>query len=215
MLVLSRDCDTVIRIGENIKVKVLSIRKQRVKLGVDAPSNVRVWREEVSPGPPQEDTSSLPVANQSTGQGDFPILVVEDDPDHAQLIHRILLDCHFSQVTIATTGRAAMEALAGISNNGEEAVFPSLVLLDLYLPDMSGLEVLRQIRARDQWQTIPVVMLSSEQQESRVADCLEAGANAFVTKSPHYGQFRESVARIATFWESDCRIPKPRLKSPV
>ncbi len=58
MLVLSRDCDTAIRIGPDISVKVLSIRKQRVKLGVEAPSTVRVWRDEISQKPSLPDGSS-------------------------------------------------------------------------------------------------------------------------------------------------------------
>jgi len=215
MLVLSRDRDTVVRIGPDIKVKVLSIRKQRVKLGIDAPSSVRVWREEASPKPlPPEATTSRNGNGRANGRL-FPVLVVEDDPDHALLISKILRECHLPNVTIARTGAAAIEALGTNYPPCRRAAQPHLVLLDLHLPDIPGLEVLRRIRSNERLQTTPVVVLSSLQEESLVADCLQAGANAFVSKSPHYGEFCESVSRIATFWKSDCRIPKLGIELPV
>ncbi len=209
MLVLSRDCDTVIRIGDDIRVKVLSIRRRRVKLGVDAPGNVRVWREELcSEGAPVQNLAKERQADKQVGGDDFPILVVEDDPDHARLICKVLNQSQFSRITIARTGTAAINTLAGQGEADEQCTDPHLVLLDLHLPDMSGLEVLRQIRSSDRLQTTPVVMLSAEQQDSRIADCLEAGANAFVNKSVRFDDFYRSVSRIANFWKSDCRIPR-------
>jgi len=216
MLVLSRDCDTVIRIGSDIKVKVLSIRKQRVKLGVDAPHDIRVWREEVLPEsaldtPPVEGTAT----EVSAEVAPFSILVVEDDADHAQLIQRALKGCESSQVMVANSGKAAIKALGDDRAFTVEGTPPNLVLLDLHLPDISGLEVLRQIRSIPRYRALPVVMLSSENRDTHIADCLEAGANAFVSKSVHFREFRESVSRIAAFWQSDCRLPKLRSRASV
>ncbi|HUT12463.1 MAG TPA: response regulator [Thermoguttaceae bacterium] len=207
MLVLSRNCDTVVRIGPDIKVKVLTIRRQRVKLGIEAPVDVRVWREEILP----ESAWSDAIAGDESGPDDppaFPILVVEDDPDHAQLIAKVLFQRRFPQVTIAPTGRAAIEMLDSGAASVEDVVLPHLVLLDLNLPDMSGLAVLQWIRAQRRLRTVPVVILSGRWQDDLVADCLGAGANAFVSKSAHYGEFRESVARVAGFWKGCCCLPR-------
>ncbi|MBN2476092.1 MAG: response regulator [Pirellulales bacterium] len=203
MLVLSRDCDTVVRIGPDIRVKVLSIRRQRVKLGIDAPKEIRVWREEVL----REETDLTSLGNSPPAAGAFPVLVVEDDPDHADLIHRILSDCRLPEVTIAPTGTAAIDVLGVNGSHRRASVPPRLILLDLNLPDMPGLEVLRRVRASYRLRMLPVVVLSGVKHEALVADCLRAGANAFVRKSPHFQEFRDSVSRIATFWSSDCRVP--------
>jgi carbon storage regulator CsrA len=216
MLVLSRDCDTVIRIGSDIRVKVLSIRKQRVKIGVDAPENVRVWREEIAPLP-EAEARQTDLPNEASvvraAEDDFSILVVEDDPDHAQLITRVLTDCRFPQVTLAKTGAAAIKVLGSDGARDGATAAPHLVLLDLQLPDMSGVDVLRRIRADERHHTTPVVMLSAAREDKLVADCLDAGANAFVNKSAHFKEFRDSVSRIAHFWKTDCRILRARQKA--
>ncbi|NQU25062.1 MAG: response regulator [Candidatus Nealsonbacteria bacterium] len=90
---------------------------------------------------------------------------------------------------------------------GSRGDHPRLVLMDMQLPAVSGLEVLRQIRARRQLRTVPVVVLTAVGQDKLVADCLEAGANAFVTKSTHYQKLRRSISRIATFWNNEYRVP--------
>ncbi len=215
MLVLSRDCDSVIRIGEDIKVKVLSIRKQRVKLGVDAPSDVRVWREEIAPHPIPRETSAKRGSNGCPPAKQFAVLLVEDDPDHALLITRVLADCQMTEVTRMATGMAAIEALEDDAVAGQPTLRPQLVLLDLHLPDIHGLEVLRQIRCMDHFRTLPVVILSCDRRDHLGADCLEAGANAFVGKSSGYREFRESVARIATFWRRDCCLPTAEAALPA
>ncbi len=215
MLVLARDCDSVIRIGPDIRVKVLSIRKQRVKIGVDAPENVRVWREEIGPLPEADEHHpdillDEPQPQEPPRDEDFSILVVEDDPDHARLITKVLTDCRFPQVTLAKTGEAAIKVLGADGAAASAGFLPHLVLLDLQLPDMSGVDVLRRIRSTDRLQTTPVVMLSAAREDHAVADCLEAGANAFVNKSAQYREFRDSVSRIAQFWKNDCRILRCR-----
>jgi len=207
MLVLSRDCDTVVRIGPDIKVKVLAIRRQRVKLGIDAPSDVRVWREEILPESARNNTVAAH-KRAADIEPSFPILVVEDDPDHARLIARVLGQRRFRRVTIAPTGRAAIEMLDGHGASTEDTVLPHLVLLDLNLPDISGLDVLRWIRTQPRLRAVPVVILSGQGRDDLVTDCLEAGANAFVSKSADYGEFRESVARIINFWQGCCCPPR-------
>jgi len=205
MLVLSRDCDTVVHIGPDIKVKVLSIRKQRVKLGVDAPEHIRVWREEIDPDI-SVDHRRPPASKADFGQ--LPILVIEDDPAHAELIARALEDNGFSRVNIVSTGGAAMELLGRGAPTDAVVFEPYLILLDFYLPDIPGLEVLRYIRSVPRFCATPVVVLSAEDRDATVMSCLEAGANAYVTKSARYSEFRQAVSRIVSFWGNACRVPR-------
>jgi len=203
MLVLSRERDTIIRIGPNVRVKVLAIQKQRVKLGVEAPSHIHVVREEIAvdPIPSGSEAGRLPRPDSQ-----FPILIVEDERSHALLIRKALEDCFLSEVRVVETGREALEVLEQAGS--QEDFVPRLIFLDFHLPDISGLEVLRKIRSSPRFKTTPVVLLSAEQRESVVVSCLEAGANAFVPKSIHFDDFRRSVARTATFWSGECRLPR-------
>lgn len=209
MLVLSRDCDTSIRIGPNISVKVLAIRKQRVKLGIDAPAHIRVWRDEIAP---QSTPGQGGNGAEYAGGDRLPILVIEDDPAHADLITRALGNYLYCPVTIVPTGQAALDAL---QRSDEPLLSPHLILLDLRLPDMPGLEVLRKIRAVRRFQTTPIVVLSAEKDDSMVTACLQAGANAFVRKAIKSDELGRSVSRIAEFFCSDCRVPAPVGGQPV
>jgi len=202
MLVLSRDCDSSIRIGPDIRVKVLSIRKQRVKIGVDAPSSVRIWRDEIAP---PDDEETLPSSNK-VDNGDFPVLVVEDDPDQAELIARALAFSDLPSVTVVGTCAEALGALLP-ENGSEPKLVPSLVLLDLNLPDISGIDVLRQLRQAVWLAAVPVVVLTSHHSDEMVKSSLAAGANAFVTKAVRFDQFVQSIGRIAAFWSHDNCVP--------
>ena len=114
MLVLSRDCDTVVRIGPEVKVTVLSIRKRRVKLGIDAPKGICVLREELLPKGGDRSSSPKEALPAPARGGAVSALLVEDDPAHALLISETLLECSFSQPTVdrstADTAVARKEA---------------------------------------------------------------------------------------------------------
>ena len=86
MLVLSRECDTTVWIGPNVKVKVLSIQKRRVKLGIEAPPGIQVWRDEIIEGSDFSRVICEEAAHLAPQEGQNPVLLVEDDPDHAHLI---------------------------------------------------------------------------------------------------------------------------------
>jgi len=145
------------------------------------------------------------------GNRPFEVLLVEDDPGHAKLICGALSECELPtsiDVTIAQTAESAMETLR--MEKCPAWVTPpfDLILLDLYLPRMTGLDLLRRIRTDPLLFLTPVVMLSCTDEGAAAANCLEAGANAFVTKSGDPQSFRTSVARIAGFWGSECRVPR-------
>ena len=199
MLVLSRKHDSAVHIGSDIKVKVLSIKRQTVKLGIEAPESVRVWRDELAPQLDQQG----PVCNQSTA-GMRIVLVVEDDPGHAKLIRKALCQHQGTMVTVAGTAQSALDALGAQVTSPDEIIQPDLILLDLGLPDRSGLDVLRTIRSIPELRSTPVVVLSCSDDEAVRGECMEGGASAFVPKSAGYDDFRAQVSRVGQFWASDC-----------
>jgi carbon storage regulator CsrA len=213
MLVLSRNSNGVVHIGPSVRVKVLSIQRRRVRLGIEAPRCVPVLRDEILSEPVQPGSSLEEMAAVPAGWDQFFILLVEDNPAHSRLISEALLECCCTQPRIVPTGEAALRLLGGDKEAGQDIFHPQLILLDLRLPDMSGLDVLRHIRRTTRLKTTPVVILSVEDRDSVVANCLEVGANAFVTKSKKYEEFRQSVSRIAAFWGHDCRVPEPSISS--
>jgi carbon storage regulator CsrA len=210
MLVLSRKDGNAIHVGTDVVVRVLQIGRSQVKIGIEAPESTRIWREELSD---KLDCDSLATV-QSTGQFSAgrrtEILLVEDDPDHAELISRVLRDSEPVEVAIVPSGEAAIDLL-GIGEG--RTIAPrgryDLILMDQCLPGTTGIEVLRRIRTAPEWFATPVVMLTCVDDTGLVADCFEAGANAFVVKSGDMRAFRTTVSRIAAFWGSDCRTPKP------
>ena len=201
MLVLSRKQDSAVHIGSDIKVKVLSIKRQAVKLGIEAPESVRVWRDELAPQLDQQQQA--PASNQSTA-GMRIVLVVEDDPGHAKLIRKALCQHQGTMVTVAGTAQSALDALGAQVTSPDEMIQPDLILLDLGLPDRSGLDVLRMIRSVPELRTTPVVVLSCSDDEAVMNECMESGANAFVPKSAGYDDFRAQVSRVGQFWAGDC-----------
>ena len=96
--------------------------------------------------------------------------------------------------------------LTGGSDDGG-VVHPDLILLDMKLPDSSGLEVLRSIRKNERLRRTPIVMLTCCQDDTVAEACMESGANAFVVKSARWDDFRSSVSRIGAFWTNDYFAP--------
>jgi len=128
------------------------------------------------------------------------VLLVEDDPDHVFLVRRALADVPGTEVTVevAGDGEQAAERLPRSRFGPHDR--PQLVLLDLRMPRMDGLEVLRRIRADEATATLPVVVLtSSERPEDREA-AVAAGASWFVCKPIDSRRFRAEVQQLADRW---------------
>lgn len=211
MLILSRKRDSAIHIGPDIQVRILEIHKKHVRVGVEAPAAVPIWRDEVLPTRRPDSLLQNREDEWSSDNKPFDVLLIEDDPGHAKLICGALSECVLSRcidVTIARTAELAIETLQMDECQDRTASPFDLILLDLYLPQMTGLDLLRMIRTDPALYLTPVVMLSCADADFVAADCLEAGANAFVTKSGDPGSFRTSVARIAGFWGNECCVPR-------
>ena len=138
------------------------------------------------------------------------VLVIEDDPLHARLIRKSLCGSQGTMVTVVETAKLALDALGALTggSDDDDVVRPDLILLDMGLPDSSGLDVLRSIRKDERLRRTPVVMLTCCQDDTVVEECMESGANAFVVKSARWDDFRSSVSRIGDFWTNDYFAPQ-------
>ncbi len=131
------------------------------------------------------------------------ILLVEDSPDDVFLLQRAFKQAGYTQpIQIASDGQEAVDYLSGKKPFADRAKypFPALVLLDLKLPQMPGLEVLAWIRSTAAVATTPVVVLTSSRQESDIETAQRRGANAFVVKPASSDQRLEFVKHLIGFW---------------
>lgn len=131
-----------------------------------------------------------------------PILLVEDDARDLELTLVALERSQLANEVIVV--RDGAEALDYLRREGAHAGRgegnPAVVLLDLKLPKVNGLEVLRSVRATESLKSIPVVMLTSSQAESDVVESYELGVNAYVVKPVEFKQFVSAIADLGIFW---------------
>ncbi len=128
------------------------------------------------------------------------ILLVEDDPDHELLTIRALRKSHIANdVRVARDGE---EALAMLFGNGEDALTssPQVVLLDLKLPKVDGLEVLRRIRESERTRMLPVVVLTSSDEESDIVRSYKLGVNSYIRKPVNFSDFAEATMQLGMYW---------------
>ncbi len=131
------------------------------------------------------------------------ILVVEDNPNDLNLILRAFKESRLTDsIKVVRDGAAALDFLFGKDTltHPRLANLPRLVLLDLKLPKVGGLEVLERIKADPRTRSISVVVLTSSSQERDVAECYQLGANSYILKPTEFRQFMEVVRRIAMYW---------------
>lgn len=128
-----------------------------------------------------------------------PILLVEDNPDDEMLTRRAFKKSNIAnELIVARDGAEALDILQNVGRVGER--LPGLVLLDLKLPKVDGLEVLRRIRANERTQIIPVVVLTSSQLEEDILASYRSGANAYVRKPVNFSEFADAVTTLGMFW---------------
>lgn len=128
-----------------------------------------------------------------------PILLVEDNPDDELLTLRALKKNNVqNDVIIARDGPEALDVLFGPNRQG--GTVPAMVLLDLKLPKLNGIEVLRQIRSTPATKMIPVVILTSSREEQDLVAGYELGANSYIRKPVNFAQFSEAVRQLGLYW---------------
>ncbi len=131
------------------------------------------------------------------------ILLVEDNPDDQLLTIRALKKNNLkNQIVLAEDGREALDYLFGEGEYEGRDVrdVPTLILLDLKLPRIDGLGVLKQIRENENTKLIPVVMLTSSTEESDFIDSYNNGANSFISKPVDFRDFIEAVSQLGLYW---------------
>jgi two-component system response regulator len=131
------------------------------------------------------------------------ILLVEDNPDDRDLTLRALRRNHVANEIVSVAD--GVEALDYLFGRGEYShrdltVRPRLILLDLKLPKLSGLEVLSSIRADARTRTLPVVILTSSSEEQDILASYERGANSYVRKPVVFGDFAAAVSQLGLYW---------------
>lgn len=123
------------------------------------------------------------------------ILLVEDNPDDEKLIIRALRRNNIAnEIQVAHNGEEALNVLLS------DAPLPTVVLLDIKLPKIDGLEVLRRLRANDQTRLLPVVVLTSSSEERDIIDSYHLGANSYVRKPVEFDKFTEAVKQLGLYW---------------
>jgi two-component system response regulator len=131
------------------------------------------------------------------------ILLVEDNPDDAALALRALRTNRVAnEVVHARDGEDARDYLFGLGDHTGRDVcdVPELVLLDLKLPKLDGVEVLRRIRADERTRFVPVVVLTSSAEEEDVVRSYGGGANSFIRKPVDFDEFMEKIRQTSVYW---------------
>ncbi len=129
------------------------------------------------------------------------ILLVEDNPDDELLTLRAFSKSHIlNEVTVARDGQEALDLLLPGPHGGPAPVLPQVVFLDLNLPKVGGLAVLRRIRAHESTRFLPVVVLTSSKEEEDVIQSYSLGANSYIRKPVNFVQFTEAVQSLGLVW---------------
>jgi two-component system, response regulator len=131
------------------------------------------------------------------------ILLVEDNPDDEALTLRAFAKSNIAnQVIVVRDGVEALDFLFGTGSYADRdlRVQPQIILLDLKLPKLDGLEVLRRMRADDRTTLLPVVILTSSKEEQDIIQSYRLGANSYIRKPVDFLQFIEAVRQLGLYW---------------
>lgn len=145
------------------------------------------------------------------------ILLVEDNPCDAELALRALKKHNLADKLVwVKDGAAALEFVFGLGMNGGQngnrkvGQRPKVILLDLKLPKLDGLEVLRQLKANEESKTIPVVVLTSSGEEQDIVQSHRLGVNSYIVKPLNFDNFSEVVSQVGMYWLLLNQPPEPR-----
>jgi DNA-binding response OmpR family regulator len=137
------------------------------------------------------------------------ILLVEDDPDHETLAIRALRKANVAnEIRVARDGAEALDYVRGIVAG--ENPMPQLVLMDLKLPKVDGLEVLRNIRSTEKTALLPVVVLTSSDEERDIVASYRLGVNSYIRKPVNFNEFAEATRQLGMYWLLLNQCPPPQ-----
>jgi two-component system response regulator len=129
------------------------------------------------------------------------MLLVDDDPNDIELVQLAIEDFDLIRtLDILTDGAQALEHLIGSESNPPVALLPQFVLMDLKLPKLTGLEVLKAIRQNPRTRTLPIVIMTSSSEDSDLRDCYDSGVNSYVVKPLDFYQFQDFVKLVVSYW---------------
>jgi len=129
------------------------------------------------------------------------ILLVEDNARDEALTQRALSKCNIAnEVIVARDGVEALEYLFGSSPDGVPNPLPQLILLDLKLPRVDGLEVLRKVRETERTRLLPIVVFTSSSEQEDIINSFGLGANSYVRKPVDFEQFVAATSQLGMYW---------------
>jgi two-component system response regulator len=131
------------------------------------------------------------------------VLLVEDSPHDAEMTMHALSDNKFlSKVHWVKDGVQALDFIGCVGEYAQRdpSQLPKVVLLDLKMPKVDGLDVLREIKGNERWRGIPVVIMTSSNEDRDVIESYQLGTNAYVVKPVDFLSFTEAVVRLGMFW---------------
>jgi len=135
------------------------------------------------------------------GSNDVEVLLVEDNPNDAELTIRALRKRNLANKLVwVKDGAEALDTLLGTEGGEASVCRPRVILLDLKLPKVDGLEVLRRLKADPRTEATPVVVLTSSRETPDIARCYELGANSYVVKPVTFESFSDAVAQLGLYW---------------
>lgn len=138
------------------------------------------------------------------------ILLVEDNPDDEALTLRALKKHNFSHtVDVVRDGAEALDYVFGKGDYADKDIsnVPQLILLDIKLPKIDGLEVLKTIRESEEYKHIPIVMLTTSTDESDIVTSYDHGANSFIRKPVDFTEFLDVVNKLGVYWLAINTVP--------
>jgi len=142
--------------------------------------------------------------NRSYSENIVEILLVEDNPDDEELTLLTLEENNIANlVKVLRDGAEAVDYIFGSGQyeNRDVAKRPRLILLDLKLPKISGIQVLERIKGTESTRTIPVVILTSSREEPDIKTCYQLGANSYIVKPVDFDQFKNAVKQLGMYWQ--------------
>ena len=133
----------------------------------------------------------------------YDIVIIEDSPNDAELIVRTLKKNKITEkLIVLEDGEQALNYFLcqGEFQKRDINVFPKVIFLDIKLPKVTGLDVLKQLKSNDQTRKIPVVMVTSSRQDPDVASAYNLGANSYVVKPVDFKRFKETINQLCIYW---------------